>query len=167
MCAGYRPLPWWGAKGVRSSGLSDGYVPPGAPGGENRDEFPRCSKFSPVLGPVPARCTRGLKRPRVASGVLERPLAASDTPPNGILFYFQQFSAQLKKSINKFFEKIKHSQKKDKKTGWYYGCPAGCCLQTRFLVVMHTHRYFPCARNFFPCAQRYISPVLPSAPGGT
>ena len=33
---------------------SGNYVPPGAPGGENQDQFPWCSKVSPVLGPVPA-----------------------------------------------------------------------------------------------------------------
>ena len=28
-----------------------GYVPPDAPGGENRDQLSRCSKIFPVLGP--------------------------------------------------------------------------------------------------------------------
>ena len=89
------------------------YVPPGAPGGENWDQFPRCSKISPVLGPVPARCTCGLEQPRVASGVLERPLAPSDTPPNGILFNFNSLQDNLKK-IKKFSQKIEHYKKRQK-----------------------------------------------------
>jgi hypothetical protein len=68
----------------------------------------------------------------VASGVLERPLAASDTPRNGILFHFQQFSAQFQKEIIKQFLKKKTStlSKKTKKLADIMAAPlvAACRL---------------------------------------